>query len=126
MDSKLKDLPNEGNVVHPNRTDRDVLEEILGFVRNQNRSASGLSDDDKKKILEGRVWKAVRSIHGSVGGSGAGPILTGQDLEFRLTTNKGGKQIGDYVIVVPADASPDEMEVRAIARIRETDKTAQT
>jgi hypothetical protein len=123
LDSQFKALPAEESESRPHRTDRDVLDEILGFVRNQNRSfAPLLSDDDRKQILAGRAWKVVRTMYGPVGGSAGGPMLRGTDLEFHLTPAKDGKIIGKYVFVVPGDASPDEMEARVIAQIRETDQ----
>src|SRR5450631_3221002 len=53
LDSQLKTLPAEDGETPPQRTDRDVLEEILGFVRNQNRSsAAALAEEDQKQILQ--------------------------------------------------------------------------
>jgi len=73
LDSQFKDLPAEDSEIRPPRTDRDVLEEILGSVRNQSRSAVPvLADDDLKQVLAARAWKVVRSIHGPVGGSAGG------------------------------------------------------
>jgi hypothetical protein len=123
LDSQLKGLPAEDSETRPPRTDRDVLEEILGFVRNQNMSAApALSDDDRRQILAGRAWKVVRSMHGAVGGSAGGPTLRGKEIEYQLTPTKDGKILGKYLFVVPADASPDEMEARILAHIKETDE----
>lgn len=123
LESQLKSLPAENSEIRPPRTDRDVLEEILGFVRSQNRtSAPLLSEEDRKQILMARAWKAVRSVHGPVGGSGGGPTLRGTDLVFNLTPTNGREILGKYVFVVPADASPDEMEARILAQMREADQ----
>jgi hypothetical protein len=122
LESQLKVLPTENNEARSPRSDRDVIEEILGFVRNQNRSSTlPLSDDDKKQVFWARAWKAVRSVHGPVGGGGSGPMLRGPDLLFNLNITTNGV-VTNYVLVVPADASPDEMESLAVAQIRETDK----
>jgi hypothetical protein len=144
LDDQFKSLPPEDVESRPIRTDRDVLDEILGFVRNQNRSstpslsegeeilgfvrnqnrssAPGLSEDDKKHILAARAWKVFRDIHGQIGGSAAGPVRRGNDIEYHLSPSKDGKIMGKYVFLVPADASPDEMEVLIQAQIRETDQ----
>jgi len=123
LDSQLKTLPDEDSEVRAPRTDRDVLEEILGFVRNQNiPSVPVLSDDDRKQILVGRAWRVVRALHGQIGGSAGGPVMRGKDIEYHLTPTKGGETIGKYVFLIPADASPDEMEARILAQIRETDQ----
>jgi hypothetical protein len=123
LDLQLKGLPAENSEIHPRRTDRDVIEEILGFVRNQNRSAvPALAEEDKKQIFMARAWKAVRSVHGAAGGSTSGPGLRGTNLELHLTPSRGGEILGKYLFVVPADASPDEMEARILAQIGETDE----
>lgn len=121
LDRQLQDLPDEGMDDRPRRSDRDLLEEILGFVRNQSRSvALALSDEDKKQILYARGMKAMRSVHGPMGGSTAIKLL-GSDLEMTIT-NKNGS----YKVVVPAAASPDEMESLAVSQIQEADRmTAQ-
>lgn len=123
LDSQLRSLPVDGSGTPSRRTDRDVLEEILGFVRNQNRSSiSVLSDDDKKQVFAARALKALRSVHGAVGISYSGPVPRGADLEMEVNPTKDGKRLGKYKIVVPIDASPDEMEARALARIKEIDE----
>lgn len=126
LDSQLKELPAEDSEIRPPRTDRDVLEEILGFVRNQSRSAVAvLTDDDLRHIFAARAWKVVRAIHGPVGGSAGGPNVQGNNLVFNLTPQKGGKILNRYDFVVPVDASPDEMEALILAQVRETDKSSE-
>jgi hypothetical protein len=123
LDSQFKALPAEDREVRVPRSDRDVLEEILGFVRNQNISPIIiLSDEDRKQIFAGRAWKVVRSLYGLVGGSAGGPTLRGKDIEYQLSPTKDGKLIGKYLFVTPADASPDEMEARILAQIKETNE----
>jgi hypothetical protein len=125
LDSQLKELPAEDSEIRPPRTDRDVLGEILGFVRNQSRSAVAvLTDDDLRHIFAARAWKVVRGIHGPVGGSAGGPIVQGNNLVFNLTPQKGGKTLNRYDFVVPVDASPDEMEALILAQVREADKSS--
>jgi hypothetical protein len=124
LDSQLKSLPAEGVETRQPRSDRDVLEEILGFVRNQNRSSSTVlvTEDDKKHILTARAWRVFRSMYGQIGGSAGGPSMRGTDFVYNLSPTKDGKIIGKYVFVVPAAASPDEMEAAIIANIHETDQ----
>ena len=124
LDSQLKTLPQDGGSTPSHRTDRDVLEEILSFVRNQNRaSIPVLSEDDRKQVFAARALKAIRALHGVVGISYSGPVLKGSDLEITVTPNKVGERLGKYRIVVPAIASPDDMEVLALTQIKEIDQS---
>jgi hypothetical protein len=124
LDSQFKGLPAEGSEIRPPRTDRDVLEEILGFVRNQTRSAVPLlTDDDVKQVLMARAWKVIRSIHGMVGGAGGSPMLQGRNFVFNITPQVGGKVLNRYDFVVPVDTPLDEMEALLLAQVRETDKS---
>ena len=123
LDSQLAALPQEGGESRPSRSDRDLLEELLDYARNQNRAVTlALSDEDKKQILTVRAWKAMRSIHGQIGGA-TGVTQRGIDLELSMDTTRGkDKDRVKYKIVVPATASPDEMESLALAQIRDTDR----
>jgi hypothetical protein len=121
LESQFKSLPTEEKNERLLRPDREVLEEILGFVRNQNRlNVSLLAEDDQKQLLTLRAWKAARSIHGPVGG-GTGVTIVNGKFELKLTMNKNGNQI-KYTIFVPLNASPDEMEAAALAQIQIADE----
>ncbi|MFZ0951469.1 MAG: toll/interleukin-1 receptor domain-containing protein [Candidatus Sulfotelmatobacter sp.] len=122
LDSQLKALPSEDGNALPPRNDRDLLVEILGFVRNQSRpAASILSEEDRKTILTSRAWKVLRSLHGMTGGSTNGPISRGADLEIQMTIPIRGEQ-RKYTFIVPAEATPDEMEARMLAEARDRDQ----
>jgi hypothetical protein len=125
LDSQLKKLPSDSGSSAPPRTERDLLEEILGFVRNQNRSSgSWLAEEDTKQVIQGRTWKAARSIYGNVGGSFAFTGV-GSNFEVSLQLSGPGARQGvtpgvprKYKIVIPRDASPDEMERIAVSQTK--------
>jgi hypothetical protein len=122
LDSQLKGLPAEESDAHPPRTDRDVLEEILGFVRNQNRaSVTALADEDRNQIIQARAWKALRFVHGPCGGAFGQVVTRGTDLEFSMTSQIEGKP-RKYSFAMPADVTPAEMEARILTQIKETDQ----
>jgi hypothetical protein len=121
LDSQLKGLPAEDSEAQPPRTDRDVLEEILGFVRNQNRaSVAALPDEDRIQIVQARAWKALRSVHKGVGGAFNRLANNGTDIEFNIMTHIEGKP-RKYTFAVPADAPPAEMETCILDQIVKTD-----
>lgn len=111
---------------HLKRTEDDspfsrLKKRLLEMYDAQQRSASALADEDKKQIFQARAWKALRSVHGNTGGSHGPPVRRGTDLVFVLNATIKGKP-RTYNFVVPADATPDEMEARAVAHIKETDE----
>ena len=112
LDSQLKALPTEtGDSLR--RADRDLLEEILSLVRNQNRMPDWpLSDEDMKQVIQSRVWKAVRSVYGAAGGSFAA-VRRGADFEIQLDT-QGCK----FTLLIPSSALPEEIERMAKAQIQ--------
>lgn len=122
LEGQLKSLPTEPNAGPPTRTDRDVLEEILALVRNQNRGSSpGLADDDLIQIFQARAWRALRSVHGAIGGSYVAPAIVGNNLVWEVnTTIKGTSR--KYQFNVPLNLTPEEMEAKALAQIKEADK----
>ena len=122
LDSQLKTLPTEGTSAQPPRTDRDVLEEILGFVRNQNRTpVTALTDEDKWVILNSRSWKALRAVHKNVGGAINRLATSGNDIRFDIRTTIGGKP-RTYILAVPAEATPTEIEASVLSQVKEADR----
>jgi TIR domain len=122
LDSQLKTLPTESTSAQPPRTDRDVLEEILGFVRNQNRApGTSLADEDRWVILNSRAWKALRAVHGGVGGAINSLGTRGNDIRFDIRTTIEGKP-RTYILAVPAEATPSEIEASVLSQIKEADR----
>ena len=120
LDTSLKNLPQETGTAHKHRSDHDLLEEILSLVRNQSRSASvtaGLSpadfltDDDRRQVIEGRIWKTVTTIDGSVTGSS----ISKSDKEIVMTMT-GKKK--NYTVILPIDVDFNEIVVRTLAQIK--------
>ena len=72
LESQLKSLPTDGAAPQPNRTERDLLEEILGLVRIQDRNPTKrfANFPIKSKLIMETVWQTlvaqdprVQSIH---------------------------------------------------------------
>ncbi len=97
LEASFNALPPDDLTARPARTERDLLEEILDYVRNQNRvSAQGLSDDDRAQIVSGRVWKALRASHVNVRSTS---IIKGSpEVEIRV---EHGKKSRSSVTVKP-------------------------
>lgn len=94
--TELDKIPPDEFSARPQRTDRDLLEEILDFVRNQNRSSvATLIADDYRAMLIGRVEKFLRA---SGIASSWGATHGSQELTYRVTL-KGGK--GPISVTVP-------------------------
>ncbi len=123
LDSQLKTLPAEGTSAQPPRTDRDVLEEILGFVRNQNRDpVTALPDEDKWVILNSRAWKALRAVHKNVGGAINRLASSGSDIRFDIKTSAIDGKPRTYTLAVPAEATPDEIEASVLSQVKEAER----
>lgn len=65
LKSQLSTLPEDGALMGPQRTDHDLLEEILELVRSQSRSSAlsirTISDEDRLMEMSDEVGKVVRT-----------------------------------------------------------------
>jgi hypothetical protein len=102
-------------------TAQSIVDDMSHIEKMFAADGSPLSDDDKKQVFMARAWKAVRSVHGPVGGGGSGPMLQGTNLMFNMSITRNGA-VSKYVLVVPADSSPDEMESLVTAQVKAADK----
>lgn len=61
LEAQLKSLPPDGAAMQPHRTERDLLEEILGLVRNQDRNPPKRHAhiSAKSKLIMDTVWQAL-------------------------------------------------------------------
>ena len=122
LHEQLKKLPPDGSTSVPSRTERDLLEEILQYVRNQSRNlASGtdLSEDDRREIIKGRIERTVKSIDESVGTISYYP--SGGAIHMKLTAKDK-----TYSVAIPIDTDLDEVAAKTLAQIQgPNSKTAQ-
>ena len=81
LESQLKALPNEDSHIKPHRPDRELLEEILALVRNQNRS----SMIDPETVVEtfNKIVAAAMSVDGDID-SGGVTSLDGDAIQVSL------------------------------------------
>jgi hypothetical protein len=102
-------------------TAQSIVDDMSHIEKMFAAEGTPLSNDDKKQVFMARAWKAARSLYGPVGGGGSGPMFQGTDLLFNMSITRNGA-VSKYALVVPANASPDEMESLVVAQIREADK----
>jgi hypothetical protein len=113
LEEQLKKLPPDGASSLPSRTERDLLEEILQYVRNQSRnvvSGSNLSEEDRQQIIQGRIERTVKSIDNTVGGISY--WFGDKDVNMRLTAKSK-----TYNVVIPVDTDLDEVSAKTLAQI---------
>lgn len=127
LDLQIRALPPENGAARPHRDQREIVEEILELVRKQDRlfPASALPAEDQMPVLANRAWRAVRAIHGSVGGGASGPVQRGSSLALDMQV-RIGSEVRKYNIVVPVGLSPEQMESIASYQVKEADKALAT
>jgi len=111
LDADLKKLPPEETSSRPHRTDRDVLEEILGLVRNQNRSSTRESPstelpEKRRRDIVSAVFKAINELDPAVD-----RLATAGDpseLRFVAYSDRLGKEQGHH-LVLPRDIPLSEI-----------------
>jgi hypothetical protein len=102
--TKLDKLPADEPSARPQRTDRDLLEEILDFARNQSRSWPMLTVDDHRALLAGRVDRYL----GSSGMTAGWGSSQGRDrLEYNVNRKDGG---GQFAVIVPTNTPLEAVE----------------
>lgn len=122
LHEQLKRLPPDGSISVPSRTERDLLEEILQYVRNQSRTVTtgtDLSEEDRREIIKGRIERTVRSLDKTVGSIS----YWGSGRAVNMTLSAKGK---DYNVVIPIDTDLDDVPAKTLAQIQgPNDKTGQ-
>lgn len=117
LHDQFSKLPPDGSTNVPSRTERDLLDEILQYVRNQSRNfATGtkLSEDDRTEIIKGRIERTVKSLDSTVGSISYS--TGGRAVSMRL--NAKGK---NYNVVIPIDTDLDEVSAKTLAQIQGPD-----
>jgi len=120
LEEKLKTLPNDGADV-PQRSEKDLLNEVLETVRSLSRSAgSAFSFEDRQTIFQARAWRAARSIWPGAGGSWSGPAIIGDSLQYGMSVTRGsGYKNLSFTIKLPMNATPDEAERVVLAQLNQ-------
>jgi hypothetical protein len=108
-------LPADGSTNLPSRTERDLLEEILQLVRNQSRNLAagtelGLSEDDRKEIIKGRIERTVKNFDRSVGL--VSYSTSGREVSMSLTGEK------TYSVTIPIDTDLDQIGASTLSQIQ--------
>jgi hypothetical protein len=117
LESDFENLPPDQTSANarPHRSERDLLEEILDFVRNQSRLASPqLTEDDRVKLIEGRAYKALWSVPHV---SSLSCRLKGTDVA--ITVQRRGRS--SIELTIPKDTALDEVAAKAKAQIPPAD-----
>jgi hypothetical protein len=96
LDAQLKALPPEESKAHPHRPDRELIEEILSLVRNQNRAPERILATDEQNIY----WKPpeIGVIHTAltVALQPAGDKVT--ELGVVSLRNDRGRRLVEYLV----------------------------
>jgi hypothetical protein len=112
LDSQLKSLPTEDSSTKTHRPDRELLDEILALVRNQNRPLEDKVDESllRARKLErafvDKVFDMVASIDPGVKSIG----FSASDKGYRFTVNSRNNI--KYGFDLPIDIAHDEMVMR--------------
>jgi hypothetical protein len=111
LDAELKKLPPDESSDRPHRSERDLLEEILDFVRNQSRFPAGkLTEDDRNEIIKGRI---IRTLVSSGNVKSLSTATSGPNMEISVTGIRGKA----YTVVIPKDTPLEEIETRTKAQM---------
>ena len=112
LESDLKGLPTDDTAASPQRSERDLLEEILSLVRNQSRQPA----PPPPPLEESAGVDALRSIVGEIFRAAneydpapytLGVMRETPDLEFRL--RRQGPREDECEIVLPRDIPADRV-----------------
>jgi hypothetical protein len=105
LETELKKLPSDEPRARPERSERDILEEILNLVRNQSRSSGGtFIGEDFQKALAERASNALMSS-GLV--SGFAMFAYPDKILFRVTRKDGGNR---FEVAIPTSAPLEAVE----------------
>lgn len=110
LENELNKLPPEAGTAQPQRTERDLLEEILNLVRVQTRTAAAVNPigdqwamHRRRKAIMYEVLEAARGLVPNVD-STVGE-LRGSDFRYTVWNAELGQASG-LTVVVPADTPP--------------------
>jgi hypothetical protein len=114
LKAQLDKLPSDGASGRPSRNERDLLEEILDLVRNQNRNLGStaellsFTEADRKEIIQGRIERTIDSIDSI---SSISTTTRGKELHMSLTGKKK-----TYSVIMPLDINLDEVGAKTLAQ----------
>lgn len=108
LEMELKKLPPDEPRAGPQRDQREILDEILNLVRNQNRSSGGaFTGEDFNAVLQARATKALHTLtpSGFLSGMGINPYT--DKILYRVTRRDGGNA---FEVVVPTNTPLEDVE----------------
>jgi hypothetical protein len=106
LESQLKSLPPEESKAKTHRPDRELLEEILGLVRNQNRVSRRLtsqSNDDDVTGITIKLFHMVTSLDSSI--KYFRVIPAANEIEFEFLDSAVNGALPKYKLSVPTGLS---------------------
>ncbi len=114
LESELTKIPADESSAAPERSQHDLLVEILNYVRNQSRSLGALiTEQDREALLISRVGKAIGAT--GIANSWSGGVDRAQNkLLYRVVRKDGG---GVLEVAVPVDTALEAIEEMVRAQI---------
>jgi hypothetical protein len=109
LKAELDKLPTDSESGKPVRSDRQLIEEILALVRNQNRPISR-RDEDPDIALRRKVIRIL-----SVLGGGPGYRIAVEGKNLKIEAVEGER--GNFSVVVPRDIAMEDIESCVRAQI---------
>lgn len=111
LDSQLKNLPLEKTHVIPHRSERDLLEEVLSLVRNQNRPNAAYSYIDGD-VLDRLIFKIVQSFDEEINQMTVSVLRGNRRYTFAAEDAKRR-----FSIVLPQSGNLDLLEAIALSQL---------
>jgi hypothetical protein len=123
LENQLNRLPDDG-AVKPRRTDRAMIQEILGLVRDMSRTAPAKSRDDGYRAVVGGMRSALdRSFPGAKAQFSV-QRLVGNTAEFNVTISRPHKPEIQCLISIPIDANEAEADALTTAQLLDAKQRA--
>jgi len=108
LDEKLKALPGDEGPARSVRSERDLLEEILALVRNQNRAIRAPERfsvvDRKRMIVRAKLREVLSRLDPKATVVGGGPASS---LRYSFVVQTGGRS---YPILIPKEVPEEQIE----------------
>jgi TIR domain-containing protein len=113
LEDDLKKLPPDDSTSRPHRSERDLLEEILDYVRNQNRLPGfQITDEDRQKIIEGRAYKVLWGLQ-----AGITSLSTSSSGDNLIIEAEVGRRGARHRITIPKNIALDDVAARTKAQM---------
>jgi hypothetical protein len=111
LEVQLKNVPLEDSHVIPHRSERDLLEEVLSIVRNQNRPNDNYRYTDLD-VLDRLIFKIVQAFDGEINQMTVSVL--GHHRRYRFAA-EGAKR--RFSIMLPQNGNPELLEAIALSQL---------